>query len=98
MNCSFHPEAETEFLEAIDYYESCRIGLGCEFSLEVYSAIELIRAHPKTWPVLDGEIRRFLVSRFPHGILYADDQGSIRILAIMHLHRDPDYWKHRVRS
>ena len=27
MNYSFHPEAETEFFNAINYYEDCEIGL-----------------------------------------------------------------------
>jgi len=35
MTFDFHPEAETEFLEAIAYYESCLPGLGEYFSLEV---------------------------------------------------------------
>jgi hypothetical protein len=32
MTFDFHPEAETEFLEAIAYYESCAPGLGEDFS------------------------------------------------------------------
>ena len=32
MNHSFHPEAEAEFLEAINYYESRKKGLGYEFA------------------------------------------------------------------
>jgi plasmid stabilization system protein ParE len=96
MNCTFHPEAEAEFLEAVDYYEHCRPGLGCESALEVHSAIELILSYPKACPVLEGEIRRSLTSRFPYGVLYAEDPDGIRILAVMHLHRDPDYWKHRL--
>lgn len=32
MNFSFHPEAESEFLVAIDYYESREPGLGCDFA------------------------------------------------------------------
>jgi len=28
MKWSFHPEADTEFHEAIDYYEACEFGLG----------------------------------------------------------------------
>ncbi len=28
MTFDFHPEAEAEFLEAIEYYESCSPGLG----------------------------------------------------------------------
>lgn len=40
MNYSFHPEAEAEFLYAIDYYEECEANLGVDFALEVHFAIE----------------------------------------------------------
>ncbi len=95
MNCTFHPEAEAEFLEAINYYEKCREGLGHEFAVEVYAAIERILTHPKAWPILDGEVRRCQTARFPYGVLYAEESAEIFILAVMHLHRHPDYWKHR---
>ena len=39
MNYSFHPEAEKEFLEAIDYYEEREENLGFDFAVEVYAAI-----------------------------------------------------------
>ncbi|MDP2983197.1 MAG: hypothetical protein Q8O92_07700 [Candidatus Latescibacter sp.] len=50
MNYSFHPEAEKEFVEAIDYFEEVEIGLG-------------------------------------YGIF---------IVAVMHFHRNPEYWKNRL--
>ena len=95
MYYSFHPEAEAEFTEAIDYYESCAPGLGHDFALEVLSAVERILAHPKAWPILEEEVRRCHTSRFPYGVLYAAESEGIVILAVMHLHRDPDYWRHR---
>jgi len=91
----FHPEAEAEFLEAIDYYESCEPGLGHDFAIEVHSAIARIESFPAAWPSLEAGICRSLVGRFPFGVIYACDSGVIRVLAVMHLHRDPDYWKHR---
>jgi len=39
MTFDFHPEAETEFLEAVEYYESCSPGLGEDFFLEVNSTV-----------------------------------------------------------
>jgi len=39
MTFSFHPEAESEFHEAIDYYENCESGLGYDFSVEVFATI-----------------------------------------------------------
>ena len=52
--------------------------------------------HPKAWPVLEGEVRRCQTSRFPYGVLYSQEFEGVFILAVMHLHRDPDYWKHRI--
>lgn len=95
MSYAFHPEAEAEFLGAINYYEERKENLGYEFALEVYATIERIMAHPKSWPILDGEVRRCQTARFPYGVLYTEHQESIWILAVMHLHRNPDYWKHR---
>ena len=46
MIFSFHPEAETEFLEAIGYYEDRERGLGYDFSIEVLAAIQNIVTYP----------------------------------------------------
>ncbi len=97
MKYSFHPEAEAEFVQAIDYYEECEAGLGYDFAVEVYSAIERIMAHPKAWPILEEDMRRSLVRRFPFGIIYAAIDEELFIVAVMHLHRDPDYWKQRIQ-
>ena len=95
MSFSFHPEAEEEFNKAIDYYEDIEAGLGYDFALEVYSTIQRSVEFPMAWPVLDGEVRRSLVRRFPFGILYSQEQERIFIVAVMNLHRKPDYWKRR---
>ncbi len=95
MKYYFHSEAEEEFNQAIDYYESCSVGLGFDFFEEVFSAIERALAHPKAWPVLEDDVRRIQTNRFPYGILYTEESEVIYILAVMHLHRDPDYWKQR---
>jgi plasmid stabilization system protein ParE len=95
MIYSFHPEAEAEFRHAFDYYEKCEKGLGYDFAVEVYSAIERAVSYPKTWPIIEDEIRRTLVRRFPYGILYTVEPDEILIIAVMHLHRDPEYWKKR---
>jgi hypothetical protein len=47
MTHVFHPEAELEFLEAISYYEARKEGLGYEFAIEVYAALERILEHPQ---------------------------------------------------
>ena len=95
MNYSFHPEAEIELTEAINYFEEKGFGLGYDFAVEVYAAIERTLIFPKVWPIIEEDIRRSLVRRFPYGILYSEEQEGIYIVAVMHLHREPEYWKHR---
>ncbi len=95
MNLIFHPQAETEFHEAITYYEDREPGLGEDFAVEVYSAIENVLAYPQAWPVLEEDVRRCLVTRFPYGVLYSIEPDGIYVLAVMHLHRNPESWKKR---
>lgn len=91
MSFSFHPEAEKEFVEAIEYYEDCEPGLGYDFSLEVYATIQNTTA----WPIIEEDLRRTLTYRFPYGVIYSLENSGIFILAVMHLQRHPDYWKDR---
>jgi hypothetical protein len=96
MSFRFHPEAEKEFLDSIQYYEELEAGLGQDFSFEVYSAIQRAVLYPDAWAVLENNIRRSLVYRFPYGVLYSEEDQGILILAVMNLHRDPAYWKSRM--
>ena len=95
MTFSFHPEAEAEFNESIEYYEEREQGLGYDFSIEVFECIQKIVNYPTAWPVIEEDIRRCLVNRFPYGIIYSIEQSGIFVLAVMHLSRHPDYWKNR---
>jgi plasmid stabilization system protein ParE len=96
MKYAFHPEAKAEFFAAIDYYEKREPGLGADFAIEVHSAIENILNFSNAWPIIEDDIRRCLIRRFPYCIIYAQDDAVILILAVMHLHREPDYWKNRL--
>lgn len=91
----FHEDAEFEFLKTIDYYENCEIGLGLRFSEEVYSAIQRACEFPLAWEKIDSKTHRCLANKFPYGVLYRIFDDHIRIMAIMNLHRMPNYWLKR---
>jgi len=55
-----------------------------------------ILSFPEAWPALGGSIRRCQTRRFPYGVIYAQDLHGILFPAVMHLHREPDYWKNRI--
>jgi len=96
MTFSFHPEAEQEFCEAIEYYEKRVPGLGYDFALEIHAAIQRACEFPQAWSRFTGDVRRSMVHRFPYSVLYVEEQGGIIVLAIMNLHRAPGYWKNRI--
>ena len=95
MSYSFHKDAEIELNISIDYYEKCQLNLGLEFANEVYKTIQRILEFPNAWQILDGDIRRCLMNRFPFGIIYYQRGNEIVILAVMQLNRKPNYWKDR---
>lgn len=71
MSYSFHPEARSEFEQAIDYYEDREAGLGLDFATEIHSTIQRIVDYPEAWAELERGVRRCMVRRFPYGVLYA---------------------------
>jgi toxin ParE1/3/4 len=98
MLANFHPDAQAELNLAIDYYEANQPSLGYQFAIEVFAAVERIKAYPTLWPFMDdSQVRRCLIHRFPYGVIYAlnEEESEIFILAVMHLHREPGYWSER---
>ena len=100
MISHFIAAAETELYEAAEWYERQSRGLGVEFLAEVDRARELLESLPMAWPKISRNIRRCRLSRFPYGLLFHYQTGAseILIIAVMHLHRDPDYWQDRVNE
>jgi plasmid stabilization system protein ParE len=95
MKYRFHPAAETELNEAVDYYDACQEGLGLEFAREIHATIENIYEFPLAWTPLSQNTRRCLLRRFPYGVVYQFKGAEIIIIAIMQLNRRPDYWRKR---
>jgi len=95
MRFSFHEDAQAEFNKAVEYYEECRKGLGLDFSQEVYAAIARIVQFPNAWSPMSKNTRRSLLNRFPYGIIYRLKSGSIQIVAVANLRRQPGCWHDR---
>jgi plasmid stabilization system protein ParE len=92
----FHPLAEQELLDAATYYEEQRVGLGLEYLEEVEHAVSFLTQYPEASSKIRGSVRRLTLPKFPYSLLYRlleDDQ--IRILAVAHHKRRPQYWLDR---
>ncbi|RJP59650.1 MAG: type II toxin-antitoxin system RelE/ParE family toxin [Deltaproteobacteria bacterium] len=91
----FHHYADEEMKAAAVYYEERVTGLGGDFLDEVKHGLDRIRQFPLLWPIYEGEYRRYLLKRFPYGLIYRIETEKIFIIAVAHLHRKPRYWKGR---
>ncbi|MBO6524988.1 MAG: type II toxin-antitoxin system RelE/ParE family toxin [Balneolaceae bacterium] len=95
MTLKFHSEAKIEFFETAEYYEEQVVGLGDDFIDEVEKVLDVIEQYPMLGTKITADERRFLVSRFPYGIIYSVKEDLITIFAVMDLRRKPGYWKSR---
>ena len=95
MTFRFADEALAEDIAAGQYYNRQVPGLGDALVNEVEASIGKILAAPRSWRVVEDDVRRYLVSRFPSGIYFTIETDVVVIWAVKHLHRDPDYWQER---
>ncbi len=95
MNVIYHREAEAELIQAAKYYDAKQTGLGADFLDNADLAVANILKNPLTYPVVDGDLRRYPMERFPYCFYFRIEGGDIRILVIKHHSRHPDYWKDR---
>lgn len=95
MRYVFHPEALTEYAEAVQYYAERPVGVAQAFINAIEDTVYRLRESPTRYAVIDEDVRRCMVRRFPYSILYTIEQDYILILAVMHCSRKPGYWKRR---
>ena len=96
MRVEFLDVAKIELRKAIAFYEGRRPRLGAEFAAEVKRSLERIVQFPEAWTMLSKRTRRCRTKRFPYGVIYQIQEDFILIVAIMHLHHEPDSWRDRV--
>ncbi len=97
-NLIYDPTALVEISEAAAYYESCREGLGKAFLQAIEKDIQKLSDNPLHYRKIGRNFRRCLVNRFPYGLIYTIEGDSIYVAAVMHLKREPSYWKQRFQK
>ena len=85
-------------IEAGKIYEQKVPALGAQFFDAVDEAVAVIAAAPERWRIVESDVRRFLIPRFPYAVYYRVLPDHVRILAFKHHSRHPDYWRERISN
>ena len=96
MRLIYHPDAESELIEAARYYEGRVATLGVQFLNEADQAVASILEAPERWRIIEKGLRSYSMPRFPYAVYYRDFPNRLHILAFKHHRRHPDYWQYRI--
>jgi toxin ParE1/3/4 len=70
--------------------------LGERFESDIRYATDLLLDQPEIGPLVDPNLRKFILTRFPFTLYYSITADVLRIEAVAHQSRRPGYWKSRV--
>jgi plasmid stabilization system protein ParE len=95
-------EARAEAAEAAVWYESKQARAGERFLAALDNSLAQLENAPLRFPELESiqpndiGLRRVLLPAFPYLIIYQIVGDEIRVIAVAHARRQPDYWKDRL--
>jgi plasmid stabilization system protein ParE len=91
----FHPEARSDYVDALAWYQARSPRAASKFVTEVERVLDLIASMPELFPPYDDDHRFAVLKRFPFSIVYEVQPGRVWIVAVAHSARRPGYWQHR---
>jgi plasmid stabilization system protein ParE len=96
MRYWLHPEAENDLRDAAEFYrERADNTLSQSLLAEFERSVDVLLHHPGLGALWRNGRRRFLMKRFPYSLVYTVVGEQIRVLAVAHHSRRPDYWRGR---
>ena len=87
----FHPEADEEYVQAVQYYADIAIELGWRFHDEMERLIREACADLERFWKFSPPGRRHLSGDFPYTIVFMEKPEHVWIVALMHMKRRRGY-------
>jgi hypothetical protein len=84
------PLAAIEIIEAYDWYELQREGLGMEFLMELEIFYTTLQQNPDTYSYYQKPVRQGSLDRFPYTVVYETFDEVIVIYSVFMYRQDPD--------
>jgi toxin ParE1/3/4 len=85
----FRPLATIETLEAYDWYEMQKEGLGSDFLEELDHFIQQLLINPNTHSFYEAAIRQGKINRFPYVMVYEVFDTNIIVYSVFMAKQDP---------
>jgi toxin ParE1/3/4 len=95
MRAVYLPAFWTDVVDAAEWFDQQRAGLGSEFVMAVDASIDRVISHPRSFRVVSGPVRRYIIRRFRHLIFYEVDNERVLFLGVVHGARDVNAWLRR---
>ena len=94
-------EVEIELDEIFIWYEEQKAGLGFEFIKEFEAAVNKIRLNPyyaSYASIINTDARSSSLKKFPYEVIYRIDDINrhARVIAVIHQHRNPEWFRQRM--
>jgi len=95
QSISVLPEAQVDIKDTAFWYEDQYVGLGIRFRDELRMTLGHIADNPLRFPMIEEDVRRALLHRFPYAVYFTSQPDRIAIIAVLHQHRRPSAWQSR---
>lgn len=98
MRVVVDPEAARELRDARRWYaREASVFVAGRFLAEFHRLKRILSLQPTRSPELEPGVRRLLFrDRFPYALVYIVRHQQVVIIAVMHQHREPGYWRDRI--
>ena len=89
--------AESDLLQIFAELEERREGASVRFVGKLDFTLGHLRAHPEIAPMFEEPVRRLVIGSTGYGLFYSVEARGIIVHALIHLSRDPDTIRERIR-
>jgi len=89
--------ADSDYLQALQWYEERQPGLAQEFDAELLALFERIKRNPEHFQKETEDVRKARMPRFKYRIYFTVEGNEIGVVAIYHPSRNPETLRRRFR-
>lgn len=91
----FHPAAATELQASVAWYLERSTQAASAFLASVRQALQNLENNSARVAADADGFRRLRLRKYPFQIIYRETARGLRVVAVAHTARRPDYWKDR---